>query len=502
MYLIALQKLKNLSEVQEHYMMKEYDFTQIDQWLDSHKDDIIRDIRRIVRIPSVSTPGEGGYPFGTGCKNALDEMLLMGKENGFHVENYEYYVGSIGLEKKDMKNTIGFWNHLDIVPIGNNWKYDPFEATYAKPFLIGRGVDDNKGPAVAMLYLMKCMRDLNVPLKHELCLFLGCDEEKGMRDLQYYTSKYETPAISIVADCGFPVCYGEKGILEGEMISEALSEHFVQFKGGIASNMIPDFVSATLTGDESFIKAVAAELQAMNEADVDIDEADGNLTVAYRGISKHSASPYGSKNSIYGLSKVLSQVSVLPESDKKILSTIAALSERYLGEVTGIEYKDEVSGDTTCAATLVDLKDGRLYVTLNIRYAITADNDKDLAALSAYAEANGLTWNMKSNSKPNYFPKENPVVELLTDVYNKAMGEEKESYVMGGGTYARKLPNAFAYGLGGIKESEEDAMLRSQFILPGHGGAHEPDEVMNMNSFMQGLKIFARAMVALNEVEF
>ena len=82
------------------------------------------------------------------------------------------------------------------------------------------------------------------------------------------------------------------------------------------------------------------------------------------------------------------------------------------------------------------------------------------------------------------------------------MGEEKESYVMGGGTYARKLPNAFAYGLGGIKESEEDAMLRSQFILPGHGGAHEPDEVMNMNSFMQGLKIFARAMVALNEVEF
>lgn len=52
-------------------------------------------------------------------------------------------------------------------------------------------------------------------MKHRLCLFVGCDEERGMSDLEYYCAHYDTPAMSMIADSGFPVCYGEKGILEG-----------------------------------------------------------------------------------------------------------------------------------------------------------------------------------------------------------------------------------------------------------------------------------------------
>lgn len=487
-------------------MMKEYNVERIDKWLDENKENIIRDMKRIIKIPSVSKPGVDEYPFGKGCKDALEEMLQLGREHGFCTENYEDYVGSIGVENKNLKNTIGFWNHLDIVPIGNNWKYDPFDATYKEPFLIGRGVGDNKGPAVGMLYLMKAFRELEIPLNHELRLFVGCDEEKGMRDMEYYTSHYETPALSIVPDTGFPVCYGEKGILEGEMITKnALSKHFVSFKGGIASNMIPDLVEAVLKGDDVFLEKAAKELAALENADLEVKKGvfDGEdvLHVTYHGISRHSAFPYGSKNAIHGLSKSLAQISVLSKDDRECLDKIAELSERYLGEVPGIAYKDEVSGDTTCAATMIDLREGKICVTLNIRYAITADNEKDLAALSEYAEKNNFEWVMASNSKPNYFPKESPIVELLTGVFNQATGEERQSYVMGGGTYARKLPNAVAFGLGGIKESEEEALLRKEYIEEGHGGAHEPDEVLNINTFMQGLKIYARAMIALNEVE-
>ena len=37
------------------------------------------------------------------------------------------------------------------------------------------GVSDNKGPAIGILYVMECLRELKVPLKHELCLFVGTD---------------------------------------------------------------------------------------------------------------------------------------------------------------------------------------------------------------------------------------------------------------------------------------------------------------------------------------
>lgn len=485
-------------------------YKKIDDWFDAHRAEIIADIKRIVRIPSVSNPYESetpfapGKPFGQGCKNALDEMLQIGREHGFHTENYDDYVGSIGLEKKNLKNTIGFWNHLDIVPIGNNWEYDPFEATVKEPFIIGRGVGDNKGPAIGIMYLMQCFRELEIPLDHELCLYVGTDEERGMKDMEYFTEHFECPAVSIVPDSGFPVCYGEKGIIEGNMNSnKAFSENIVAFKGGIASNVIPDLATVTLTGDAAFLAKLTEELQALAAEDENIEyQAEGStVSISYHGISRHSAFPFGSNNSIHALCLVAAKLSVVSEEDKKLFAEIEKLSEGYLGEVQGIAFEDEISGQTTCAATMIDLREGKFSLHHNIRYAITADNDKDLATLASYAEAHDMTWELVMHSGPNYFPRENPIIDLLTNAYNEITGLETTPYVMGGGTYARKLPNAFAYGLGGIPESDEDKALKEQYIQPGHGGAHSPDEALNLNSFFAGLKVFARAMLALNGVE-
>ena len=162
-------------------MGKLYDdevYRKVSQWFDDHMDEMTEDIKRIVRFPSVSDhnakPEEG--PFGQACRDVLDDMLAMGREYGFHTENKEYYVGTIGTQNPDWKNTIGMWNHLDVVPTGVGWAHDPFDPYIKDGFLIGRGVADNKGPAVAMLYIMRCLRDLNIPMKHDLCLFVGCDE--------------------------------------------------------------------------------------------------------------------------------------------------------------------------------------------------------------------------------------------------------------------------------------------------------------------------------------
>lgn len=77
--------------------------------------------------------------------------------------------------------------------------------------------------------------------------------------------------------------------------------------------------------------------------------------------------------------------------------------------------------------------------------------------------------------------------------------ERKQSFVMGGGTYARKLPNAFAYGVGGMRESEEDRTLWARLFRPGHGGAHEPDEGLNVRLLSEAVKIYAMAVVSLND---
>lgn len=93
---------------------------------------------------------------------------------------------------------------------------------------------------MAMLYVMRCIRDLKLDMKHEICLFVGCDEERGM-----LIWNITVPDIlsCLIHDrrLRFPVCYGEKGILEGwAAADDSFSEDVIDLYGGSAGNIIPD----------------------------------------------------------------------------------------------------------------------------------------------------------------------------------------------------------------------------------------------------------------------
>jgi succinyl-diaminopimelate desuccinylase len=532
-------------------------YDKVSRWFEEHREKMIGDIIRLVRIPSVSCPQEGEEaPFGEACRDCLEEMLAMGREFGFHTENYGNRVGSIGQQDKDWDHMIGFWNHLDVVPVGNQWTYEPFEPVLKDYFLIGRGAQDNKGPAVGILYMMKCLRELEIPVKHQLTLFVGCDEERGMKDLEYYVSHHPTPRLSMIADSGFPVCYGEKGILEGSLHSrENVCEEILELEGGNASNMIPDAAYVVLKSTkaleeeldcmagknsdkavtesgigensdkavaesgigENSDKAVAESgigensgkadtksgigKESLKFARITAEREAGKIRISASGESRHSAFPEGSVNAVHELLKFLSGLTSLPEKDRKLFDKLAYLSQEYYGEHMGIAGSDEVSGRTTCAATVLKLKEGRVSLHFNIRYAISEDGEKLSALLSGKAEEKELIWETERNSAPNYFPKEHPAVGILTDLYNEITGGNAEAFVMGGGTYARKLPRAFAYGVGGMKQSEEDIRIKERLFLPGHGGAHEPDEGLNVRLLTEAMKIYTMAVIALNDCE-
>lgn len=335
-------------------------YDKVSQWFEAHRDEMTEDIMQLVRIPSISCPQEGEEaPFGKGCRDCLEEMLALGQKHGFCTENYENRVGSIGSQDKDWDNMIGFWNHLDVVPVGNQWIYAPFEPVLKDYFLIGRGAQDNKGPAVGILYMMKCLRELHIPMRHQLRLFVGCDEERGMEDLAYYTSHYPTPRLSMIADSGFPVCYGEKGILEGSFCSEdAVSEMILDLAGGSASNMIPDTAYVVLKATEALTKALQDNPPSLGTEkqtfpNIQAEPQGNTIRISATGKSRHSAFPEGSVNAIHELMRILAGLASLPESDRNLFDRLAYLSQEYYGEHTGIAGSDEVSGRTTCAATVL-----------------------------------------------------------------------------------------------------------------------------------------------------
>ena len=64
--------------------------------------------------------------------------------------------------------------HLDVVPAGNGWTRDPFEAYVSNNRVIGRGANDNKGQMAAMMVLARFLKQYESLLKGSFCFVRCC----------------------------------------------------------------------------------------------------------------------------------------------------------------------------------------------------------------------------------------------------------------------------------------------------------------------------------------
>lgn len=460
---------------------------EIDQWIIDHCGEMVEDIASLVRIPSVSVPSEGPHVYGEGCARALDAILALGGKYGFETENAGYRCGVIRFGSQ--KKSIGLWGHLDVVPEGNDWRYPPYGCTRQGDFLIGRGTQDNKGPSVVGLYAMRCIKELGLPMNCRIEQIVGCAEETGMDDVTRYVQEYPVPDFNIVTDCGFPVCYGEKGILEVELRSGPLGEGVVGFESGTAANIVPDLAVMQL-------RANGIQRECLDRLPQEIKwKLQGEeLVLTAQGVSGHAAFPEGSANAAAKLSRAALDAGLLKEADRVVVEKLERLCGTTDGSALSIACEDEISGVLTCVGGVVRMGDGRLRVEVNIRYPIQADAQALTEALKSRAAEDGWEVLRCADNPPNYFDPASSYVKLLTEIYNQVMGTDAKPYVMGGGTYARKIPRAVAFGPGGLPADASELRLPA-----GHGGCHAPDELQSISNLRIALKIYVLALLELGK---
>jgi succinyl-diaminopimelate desuccinylase len=82
--------------------------------------------------------------------------LQFGKRDGFETVNLDGYAGHI--EYGNQKEFVGMIGHLDVVPAGNDWTYDPYGAEIHNK-MYGRGTEDDKGPTIAAYYALKILKN-------------------------------------------------------------------------------------------------------------------------------------------------------------------------------------------------------------------------------------------------------------------------------------------------------------------------------------------------------
>ena len=155
-------------------------------FLNERKSQFTADLKRLVDIRSVREAPLPGKPFGEGPAAALAEAERIAAEHGFDLKNFGNYAGEITFGAAPDLMLLA---HLDVVSEGDGWTKQPYCMTEENGRLYGRGTTDDKGPAVACLYALETARALYGEPGTGVRLVLGCGEETGSEDMEYYFSR-------------------------------------------------------------------------------------------------------------------------------------------------------------------------------------------------------------------------------------------------------------------------------------------------------------------------
>lgn len=457
--------------------------------IDAYQDDIIKSTQEIISIKSVEEDPQPGMPFGEGPFNALEYALELGENLGMEAKRFDGYAGHI--DYGNGEEVVGVLAHVDVVPEGEGWSFDPYGGEISEGRLYGRGTTDDKGPAIAVLYAMKALKESGVDLKRKLRLILGANEETGWGCMEHYFKHEKAPDMGFTPDAEFPAIYGEKGIISFELRFKLASKEtgsilLEDLKGGNAHNMVPDNAMASIR-TENFDEIITRFnlYKEMNSYPIDMAKEGDHVKVIAKGKSAHGSTPEKGENAITYLMDFLG---FLVQEDSPLKKFISIYNEKlafkYHGEGIGCGFEDKESGKLNFNIGVMKLDGDDIVLTINIRYPIESSSQEVYDGIRKNIDGTGMVLvEGTTDMKPLYVSKDDFLVEKLMNVYREQTGDmDSQPITIGGGTYARAMKNAVAFGP----------------MFPGQTDvAHQKDEYISVDHLMQITKIYAKALYEL-----
>lgn len=458
---------------------------RVQDWLRQHEDDLLRDTIAMLQIPSLESEAEPNAPFGAENRRALDLALKMSETYGFTTSDIEGYCGwaEIG-HGKPMVMSLG---HLDVVPVGPGWKHEPFGAEIDGDYIYCRGAVDDKGPTMASFYAFRAIKECVPDLDVRLRIVFGCNEESGFKCVERYVKTEEMPTLGVAPDSGWPLYHAEKGIcnfvLAIPLSAQPVADFYVtHLEGGQRPNIVIDSLVAKVRVGASLRSEVEMKCGEYWDRNVSFTWAGDILTIEARGKAAHGAAPFLGDSAATRVFRVL--MAFAPLGADNFWESVL-MSAQTSGVGLGIHGRDDVSDDLTNNLGIVRTVGDRFELTFNVRRPVTWDADEVPTRLNAFVAEMGLqaTVEQFNASDPLYFPIDHPLVKTIVDVYEAETGERKAPGVMGGGTYARAIPNTVSIGTG----------------WDGDGPAHENDEKLKVEHLFKMSRIYAHLFLRLIE---
>lgn len=460
---------------------------EINKSVDLLKDELVKSTQKILQIKSVQEEAKPGMPYGEGPSKALACALDISKSLGFRTVNIDNQIGYA--EYGEGEEYVGVLGHVDVVPENDGWTYPPYAAEIHDNKIFARGATDDKGPIISALYGLKAIANSGLTMSKKVRIIFGANEETGSNEIAYYLKKEKPPVAGFTPDAEYPIINGEKGVLVFDLSKEFKEKSFGEItiayvKGGNAHNIVPNYAEAGLkTSLKSSLIDKCEEFSNRTGYDIKAEEKDDLVIIKSYGVAAHGSLPHMGKNAVMQLLAFIGELNL---EDCDAVNYINFLNKHVGmetdGESFGVGLEDKISKKLSFNLGVINLDKNKASVTIDIRYPVTCKLDEVINPIKEKIEGTDIKLENMTNANPLYFPEDHFLVKSLQKVYKEQTGKEPRLLAIGGGTYAKEMPNIVAFGP--IFEGEPDV-------------DHKVDEYIKVDHLILNAKIYAHAIYEL-----
>ena len=435
---------------------------EIDRWFEEHGGSMTDDVLSLINIRSVCGAPEPGAPYGQPAFDALEFSRGLLKKLGIETRLFEDCI-SIG-ETGEGEPELGLLVHVDVVDANaGEWSSDPFtgiirdgtEYGKAEPVIYGRGASDNKGPAVAAFYALRCALDITGGLRKPAQILVGSAEELGCIDVKKYVETNAMPPNVFAPDSNFPLVNVEKGRFTAEFVCKwdrsELLPRIKSIHGGNTINIIPGMASAHIEGFTAPELTRFAKLYAERTGtEITVTEhTRGGCIVTVAGTAAHASLPWEGNNAQTALVAMLSALPLAKSGCADAVHELARLfpHSEYDGKQLGIACSDDVSATLTIGFDVLEIDETGMKAAIDCRTPSVAD-EMDIAELTRGAlSAAGFELGDTTRILCHITSANSDFAKILLDIYSEYTGDTNPATLIKGGmTYAHGIPGGVGFG--------------------------------------------------------